>query len=194
MILTEKLKSWFDWRHDQFDCERAMLAYAQNGNHKILDSLVNRLGDDLYFYLLSQSDNALAADISQQVWLKVIEKRQLYRVNKSVKAWLFSIGRNLLIDQLRMQNRWQFDELEIQTETEKLPFVASPEIELSQAQLLTQFECLLAALPFAQKEAWILQQEGFSISQISEITQQEPETVKSRLRYARAHLTMPTES
>ena len=43
----------------------------------------------------------------------------------------------------------------------------------------------IAALPPEQGEVFLLHEEGFSQQEIAEITESKPETVKSRLRYAR---------
>ena len=43
-------------------------------------------------------------------------------------------------------------------------------------------------LSFVQREALTLQQEGFSLEDIVAITQSNPETIKTRLRYARQNL------
>jgi RNA polymerase sigma-70 factor (ECF subfamily) len=48
-----------------------------------------------------------------------------------------------------------------------------------------KFRQILEQLPFVQREAFVLQQEGFSIAQIADITQQKIETIKTRLRYAK---------
>ena len=43
-------------------------------------------------------------------------------------------------------------------------------------------------LSFVQREALSLQQEGFSLEDIQQITQSNHETVKTRLRYAKQNL------
>ena len=53
---------------------------------------------------------------------------------------------------------------------------------------LTIFNQAGTLLPFHQREAFIFQQEGVSVLQIAELTQQSFETIKSRLRYARQNL------
>ena len=46
----------------------------------------------------------------------------------------------------------------------------------------------LASLPVLQREAILLQLEEFSLDDIAQITRELPETIKSRLRYARERL------
>ena len=74
-----------------------MSQYAKSGKSELLQRLVELHADDLYHFLLSQSDIELAKDISQKTWLKVIDKREYYQSNGSFKAWLFTVGRNTLL-------------------------------------------------------------------------------------------------
>lgn len=163
----------------------ALLAdYSRSGNSKYLTQLITACGDDLYYFLLKQSDAKTAEDVSQQSWLKVIEKHRSFQGSSSFKTWLFSIGRHCLIDELRQSQRWQNSELD----DNLLSSVAEPWQTLAAQQQQLAFEQQLALLPFVQREALILQLEGFSLTEIAVITGEGVETIKSRLRYARQHL------
>lgn len=173
---VSKLK---DWLQPSTDINQLMLDYAYSGDSRVLTQLVKCCGDDLYHYLLSQTDTALAADISQQTWLKVMQNRQQYKKQGQFKSWLFCVARHLLIDELRRQQRWKSDE-NVDPE-----HVIASSAEQTNRDLERAFHQALQALPFLQREAFILQQEGFSLSQIESITGDGRETIKSRLRYAR---------
>jgi len=175
MILSLK-----QWLLAKKDAETLMSLYAKSGKNEILQRLVELHADDLYHFLLSQSDIELAKDISQKTWLKVIDKRKYYQPNGSFKAWLFTVGRNTLLDELRKLNRYQalFDE---QLEAELII------TEVLDNDLQIKFKQLLERLPFSQREAFVLQQEGFSILQIAQITHQKEQTIKTRLRYAKSY-------
>ena len=163
--------------------EQLFSLYRDSTNPCYLEQLIALHGNDLYYFLLQQSDAALAGDISQQCWLTLVEQRGNFLGLSSFKTWLFSVGRNCLIDELRRRQRWQADMLETE-------FVASTclvqQLDANRRQLL--FSEQLQLLPFLQREALMLQLEGFSLQQISDITQQPAETIKSRLRYARQFL------
>ncbi|WP_228611819.1 sigma-70 family RNA polymerase sigma factor [Alkalimonas sp.] len=163
--------------------DQLMQHYQKTGASKWLDGLIQHCGDDLYHFLLRQSDPALAQDICQQTWLKVMEKRHSFRADSRFKTWLFSMARNALLDELKRQQRWLSS-----TCPEQL---AQPEVECSQSWPVARqqrFEQALRLLPFLQREALMLQLEGFSVGQIASITNELDETVKSRLRYARRFL------
>lgn len=171
------------WLNTTLTNEQVMLKLTERYDSKYLSHLVEQFNDDLYHYLLSQSDKYLAEDIVQTVWLKVIEKRHYYRIQSSVKSWLFSLARNSLIDELRRQQRWQFDDIDEVNNIVEVNYEAI----LANEKVDKVFNYLLEQLPFSQKEAFILQQEGFSLEEISSICDDKIETIKSRLRYARAH-------
>lgn len=171
-----------EWLLPKKDAETLMSLYSKSGKKELLQRLVELHADDLYHFLLSQSDIELAKDVSQKTWLKVIDKREYYQANGSFKAWLFTVGRNTLLDELRKINRLKAlldDQVEPES-IQKHHFEANEDIQIKFKQLLEQ-------LPFVQREAFVLQQEGFSILQIAQITQQKEQTIKTRLRYAKSY-------
>lgn len=180
MALSFFISGWFG---SDNSAEQLFALYRDTGSPAHLEKLIALHGNELYHFLAQQSDKALAEDISQQCWLKLIEQPYSFRGNSSFKTWLFSVGRNCLIDELRRRQRWQADMLETE-------FAASTclvqQLDANRRQLL--FSEQLQLLPFLQREALMLQLEGFSLQQISDITQQPAETIKSRLRYARQFL------
>lgn len=179
------LLSWLN-RHSalpESDPQRLMQAYIQTDNPAYLAQLIHSYGDDLYHFLLKQSDPALAADLSQQSWLKVMQQKQQFAGHSSFKTWLFAIGRNLLLDEFRRQKRWVYEISEDLAAEDN-----SPAAVVEQQQNELKLQHLLERLPLLQRETLLLQLEGFSLAQIAQITSTEPETVKSRLRYARQAL------
>lgn len=110
-----------------------------------------------------------------------VQQNQQSKTN--VKQWLFTIARNTLIDELRKQQKWQWLEDE-----ENLTSNISVELTLAKADELSKFNAAIAQLPFNQKEAFIFQQEGFSVEEIADMVHEPFETIKSRLRYARKHI------
>ena len=168
------IKSWlFEAPNIDF-----MARYAKSGENRHLEQLIALYSNDLYHYLVTQSDTHLAYDISQQTWLKVIEKRHLYQKQTTPKAWLFKLARNTLIDEFRKQQRF--------VELEEDPVIAAPSTIKS-----FDYDAInnaLMQLSFVQREAITLQQEGFSLTDIELITQSNHETIKTRLRYAKQNL------
>ncbi|OUL58713.1 hypothetical protein B1199_10110 [Pseudoalteromonas ulvae] len=170
-----------NWLSKPFDPESLMMRFCQTGSQTDLSRLFNYYGQDLYHYLVSLSNPEIAEDVSQKTWLKVIEKKHLYREQASLKAWLFTIAANTLRDEVRQSSR------HISTETAQFDTLLTTCSEPHES-ILERYNEALMQLPFKQRESFILQQEGFSLAQIAEITSDPQETIKTRLRYAKQHL------
>ncbi len=183
--------------------EELIQRYAVKKESHLLGQLYDNCERDLHYFLVSLSDSQLAQEVAQRTWLKVIEKSHLYSEHGSFKSWLFTIGRRCLIDEFRKQGRFHqlFDDSieddnildsslsenghSSSTALTNLEWVYANE---SNTSLINQFNIALGRLPFSQKEAFCLQQEGFSFAEIAQLTASEIETVKSRIRYAKQAL------
>ena len=184
------IKGWFN---PNISPEILLTRYIATSKDKYFILLVEQFNQPIYHYLLSQSDKEMAEDIIQSMWLKVIKIKEIHQTHNNVKSWLFTIARNTLIDELRRQNRWQtqpLDEPDISSELSVLSQTVNYtlEQELENKDRLAIFNQAVTLLPFHQREAFIFQQEGFSVLQIAELTDESFETIKSRLRYARTHI------
>lgn len=184
------IKGWFN---PNISPEILLTRYIATSKDKYFLLLVEQFNQPIYHYLLSQSDKEMAEDIIQSMWLKVIKIKDTHQAHNNVKSWLFTIARNTLIDELRRQNRWQtqpLDEADVSTEFSVLSQTINYtlEQESENRDRLAIFNQAVTLLPFHQREAFIFQQEGFSVLQIAELTDESFETIKSRLRYARTHI------
>ncbi len=181
MLLS--IKSWL-FETPSKDC---MASYAKSGDNRYLEQLIALYSNDLYHYLVTQSNTHLAYDVSQQTWLKVIEKRHLYQAQTTPKAWLFKLARNTLIDEYRKQQH--FVELDENTHLAAQNDKSESGLTIGSSNIsYDAFDAALKQLSFVQREAITLQQEGFSLADIELITQSSLETIKTRLRYAKQNL------
>jgi RNA polymerase sigma-70 factor (ECF subfamily) len=176
LTINMMIKSWFTLSSTN---ESLMTRYSHSGDQALLVKLYDACGDDLYHFLLTLSDSSLAKDICQKTWLKVMEKRHMYQDSGLFKAWLFTLARNLLMDEYRAVQRLSLIDNVHELSGEALDMSGS---------ILGVFDKALMSLPFVQREAFCLQQEGFSLKEIAQITHCDHETIKSRLRYAKATL------
>ncbi len=168
----------------QVESRLLLQQYQQQADPALLQQLFLRYADALYHFLLQQSDAELAQDLSQQAWIQLMLHAGSYQGQSSVKTWLFSIGRNLLIDEWRRQRPQAAQEL-----LDELPDpAAKPLQQLLAAEQSANLDLAIQQLPLLQREALLLQLEDFSLAQISDITGVGQETVKTRLRYARHQL------
>ncbi|MBA6352586.1 MULTISPECIES: sigma-70 family RNA polymerase sigma factor [unclassified Colwellia] len=190
MKLPSMVKGWFN---PTISPEILITRYIATSKDKYFTLLVKQFNQPIYHYLLSQSDKETAEDIIQSMWLKVMNIKASHPVHSNVKSWLFTIARNTLIDELRRQNRWQTQSLDEQGAATDIQLLSqtnnhSLEQQFEYIDRLALFNRAITLLPFYQREAFIFQQEGFSLEQIAELTGESFETIKSRLRYARTYI------
>ncbi|WP_284244157.1 RNA polymerase sigma factor [Thalassotalea insulae] len=171
------------WLNTATTPERLLEHYVSTGDNCHLVALVEQFNISIYHYLMSLSDKETAEDALQATWLKVMKVQSTTKQHTNVKSWLYTIARNTLIDELRRQQKWQWQTLEDHHLTG-----CSLSREFESTDRLALFNLAIMQLPFYQREVFIFQQEGFSILEICELTNENFETVKSRLRYARKNL------
>ena len=169
-----------------------MVRYA-NGDVRAFDILYARHKAPLYRYLLRQCrDRAMADDLFQDVWDRIIRSRKRYEPKAKFATLLYRIAHNCVVDQFRQRVRRHIDQSEPVDESADIltaPEAQRPERQLADAQFRAAFQQALDALPDEQRTVFLLYEEsGLSLDEIGEITGVGSETAKSRLRYAIAKL------
>jgi RNA polymerase sigma-70 factor (ECF subfamily) len=174
-----------DGDKEQAPDEELMLAY-QRGDAGAFETLYKRHRGALYrFVLRSLHQRSAAEELFQEVWMRVIEARARYAPQARFTTWLYTIAHNLLVDHWRRKGL-------VVVELNEDEVGAAPDNPARQAearQTLTRFLQALEALPLAQREAFLLHEEGgLSVAEIAAATGTNEEAAKSRLRYAMAKL------
>lgn len=161
--------------------EEAIHRYVVKRDKRAFDRIYQSYANDLFHFVCSMTNEAMAADVTQKAWLKLLESPNSFQINTNLKAWLFKVARNLLIDELRKSNRLT------EQQSEQAGDIDSEQVASVDDQLEV-FNRALLALSFEQREAFCLQQDGFSLHDIARMTQTNQETIKTRLRYAKKRL------
>jgi RNA polymerase sigma-70 factor (ECF subfamily) len=165
----------------------------RRGDPDAFDALLARYQNRLYRYLLRLTANAaVAEDLFQDTWLKVITRIHRYDERRPFEPWLFSVARNLAIDHLRKTSPESLDE-PTQGGLSRSAQVGSPEpgalerwLEHERRALL---ERRLEELPPLYREALSLRfEEEMSFEEIAEVLSAPLSTVKSRVQRALALL------
>jgi RNA polymerase sigma-70 factor, ECF subfamily len=171
--------------------EELMLRYGK-GDATAFETLYRRHRLTLYGFLLRQVGNPeSASDLFQDLWMRVVNSRGRYEARAKFSSWLYAIAHNRLMDYYRASGRASFlgpEESESALGDLPAPEIA-PELRLDRQRAMERLYAALAQLPDAQREAFLLQQEGeLSVEDIAAATGVSRETAKSRLRYAVAKL------
>lgn len=167
--------------------ENLMLRYAA-GETRAFDTLYARYRVRLLRYLVRLTGRtAVAEELYQETWGRVIDSRERYAPSARFAAWLFRIAHHLAIDHLRRTHPTvDADEVLV-----AFPGAAEddPAWALDNAEQMQRLASLVEALPPEQKSVLLLRAEGeLTLEEIAANTGTGRETIKSRLRYALAKL------
>jgi RNA polymerase sigma-70 factor (ECF subfamily) len=170
-----------------------MGAYA-GGDAAAFEVLYGKHKGALFRYVLrSVKARGEAEELYQDVWTRVIEARERYQPTAKFTTWLYTIAHNRLVDHWRTRGLAMVSLDEESDDAPVIEAVAPPSAEpqrIAEAtELAARFEAALAALPLAQREAFLLHHEGeLTAAQIAAATGTNEEAAKSRLRYAMSKL------
>lgn len=154
----------------------------QEFTSKILP-LKNKLYRFAWYYL---KDKEEAADVIQEVMIKVWHRRENWHMYKSLEAWCMTITRNMCLDKLRA-NKHQTQDVE--SVMYILGHNDSPDKEVQGNETFALIRRLLDMLPDKQKEAVVLRDiEGYSYEEIADIMQIELSSVKINIHRGRKFL------
>lgn len=167
--------------------EDLMLAYA-GGDAGAFDALYARHKGPLFrFVLRSVKARGEAEEIFQEIWMRVIESRTRYVVSAKFTTWLYTVAHHRLVDHWRARG---LTLVSLDDEEGTVPEPAAgpqdePHRVVEGRQALARLAEAIAALPAAQREAFLLHQEGgLTAAEIAATTGTNEEAAKSRLRYA----------
>jgi len=149
------------------------------------------------FVFRSLRDEAESEDLAQNVFLQVYKSRSRYKRTAKFSTWLFTIARNLCLNELRRRSRHPADSLEeAHAEHDDLPRqqfedksqVAPPE-KLLHSELAKKIEEALAELPENQRSAILLcRQDELSYEEIAAVLDCSLSATKSLIHRGRETL------
>jgi RNA polymerase sigma factor (sigma-70 family) len=180
------------------ETDESLMVRFGRGEVAAFEFLYRRHESRVFRYLRRNVRNeATANDLMQEVWFAVVRGAANYQPTAKFTTWLFTIAHNRTVDMIRANHRLQSLDAGDEADPESLSplerLADSAKLEpLAQVQSQDEAAALLnavAQLPAEQRSAFLLQAEGgLSVEEIADATGSSFETVKSRLRYARAKL------
>jgi RNA polymerase sigma-70 factor (ECF subfamily) len=178
----------FKHRYKKFDDEKLMEC-IQRGDTSAFNELYNRYSKRLLFYFFRElgGDEEKAQDFLQEIFLKIIEKPDLFCTEKKFSTWIFAVAYNMCKNEYRR--------LEVRSVVNSTANMdgTSQDLDSDYHQLERNMDqktfenALIAELEKfddGHRSAFLLRyQQDFSIKEIGEILSCSEGTVKSRLFY-----------
>lgn len=188
---------------DELDADAALMLRVKQGDHSAFSELVDKYKQpvmNLVYRMLR--DLTEAEDLAQNVFLQVHKSAARYEVSARFSTWLFTIARNLCLNEIRRRSRHPADPLESGPgENDDYPArqyedrkTTAPPDNLLQVELEQKIEQALAELPENQRTAILLcrredvsyediaQVLGCSLSATKSLIHRGRETLKQKLK------------
>jgi RNA polymerase sigma-70 factor (ECF subfamily) len=163
----------------QPDPDAVLMLRVKRGDRAAFGELVEKYKQPvLNFIYRTLRDETEAEDLAQNVFLQVYKSRGRYRRTAKFSTWLFTIARNLCLNEIRRRSRHPAESIEeTQTEHDDQPHrqfedksQAAPPEKLLHGELAQKIGEALAGLPENQRSAILLcRQEELSYEEIAEI-------------------------
>lgn len=176
--------------------EELMEAF-QVGDADAFEILVTRHSRGLYNFLLrSVHSPARAEELLQEVLFRVIRSKDRYRRSARFTTWVYTIARNLCVDESRRARFRDHESLEAPLRGRKAHGSASllstlttdelpPDMGADAPRLRERLNGAVLRLPEEQREVFLMRlMAGMSFREIGETVGAPENTVKSRMRYA----------
>jgi len=173
--------------------DEELLAAYQQGDPGAFEALLRRHRAPLFTFLLRMlGERERAEDLAQETFLRIVKGAPAWEHRARFQTWLFTIARNLCVDQSRRDRFRRADSLDAQgpgDEPAMVDSVPGREIDpgrgAESARLRPVLQRALLSLPAEQREVFVLrEQAGVPFREIAEIQCVNENTVKSRMRYA----------
>jgi RNA polymerase sigma-70 factor (ECF subfamily) len=159
------------------------------GDQKAFSEIMQRYQGGLYSLIYQSTKNlSLTEEVFQEVFYKVIHKKDYFDPNSSFKAWIYKICRNTCIDLARKRNKIPTHSLlfeESSSETLEQSDTKDPLEVVSINELKEFLNKAASILPSDQQETFYYKvRSEMTFEEIGEVMDCSINTAKSRFRYA----------
>ena len=183
---------------DQTDPDAVLMLRVKRGDRAAFAALVEKYKQPLFnFVFRTLRDEIETEDVAQNTFLQVWKSRARYERTAKFTTWLFTIARNLCLNEIRRRSRHPAESIEeAHAEHEDQPrqqyedkaHIAAPE-KLLHGELAGKIEEALAELPENQRTAILLcRQDELSYEEIAGILDCSLSATKSLIHRGRETL------
>ena len=183
---------------DQADPDAVLMLRVKRGDRAAFAELVGKYRQSLFnFIFRTLRDETETEDVAQNTFLQVYKSRARYRRTAKFSTWLFTIARNLCLNEIRRRSRHPAESLEeTHTEHDDQPQrqyedkkVFLPTENVLHGELARKIEAALDELPENQRTAILLcRQDEVSYEEIAEILDCSLSATKSLIHRGRETL------
>jgi len=187
---------------DHLDADAALMLRVKRGDREAFEALVEKYKQpvmNLVFRTLR--DATEAEDLTQHVFLQVFKSAERYEVSAKFSTWIFTIARNLTLNEIRRRTRHPADSLDATSAEDDQPIIqvedrkhfAAPDAVLH-AELQAKIDEAITGLPEKQRMALLMCREeelsyedmakvlGCSLSATKSLIHRARETLKNVLK------------
>jgi RNA polymerase sigma factor (sigma-70 family) len=179
--------------HAGLDDAALVETFQRNGQIAVFEEVFRRNSDPLYRFLLRLAGvEAIAQDVSQHTWMKILELardgRYRQKSGATFRTFLFTLARNRYFDEYRRRHETVHSEPLGDYLEREGDLAADSQLDPSEIvndeNVRAKVEAAMRALPVEQYEVIALWLQGFALTEVAEITGAPWHTVVSRKAYA----------
>jgi len=177
--------------------EMLMVRYQRGDRHAFAE-LVRRHHRPMYNFVLRKlRDPSSSEELTQEVFLRVVQNAGEFKHEARFSTWLYTIARNLCVDQVRRLSHRRHPSLDAPRpgSRDDAPLLGDsvadlhPRASAERATVSSEVRATIVravdALPDDQREVFLMREiANLPFRDIAEITGTPENTVKSRMRYA----------
>ena len=170
----------------------------QGGDRSVFPELVRRHKTPVYNFILRQIRTPAAAeDLTQDVFVRVVQNASEFRHSSRFSTWIYTIARNITIDHVRKMNLRRHPSLDqpASQDGDEGPTLGErtkdqhPSATVDRAVISTELgfriQNAVEELPDDQREVFLLREVGnVPFKDIADMIGVSENTIKSRMRYA----------
>jgi RNA polymerase sigma-70 factor (ECF subfamily) len=163
--------------------DETLMAGVGRGDERAFEALYGRYRRRLYNFILRYGqDEALAEDLFQEAFLRLLQAAPRWRPQARLSTWLYRVTLNLCIDESRKRREAGLSDEAAEAIAGGEP---GPQEALEAAETAAWLRARVAGLPEEQRAVLLLRvYEGLEEREVAEIVGCPVGTVKSRLYHA----------
>ncbi len=177
------------------EADEDLMVRYQQGEVRAFEILLGRHRRSVFNFILRYvGDKETAEDLLQETFMRVIKGAEAYKRQAKFTTWLYTIARNLCVDQTRRRKHRKHASLDAPMAADDdsgtlLDVLPSSEMASDRKsvnkQLYQRLQGAIGALSEEQREVFLMREFlDMPFKQIADVVGVPENTVKSRMRYA----------